>query len=127
MEAAVSEAVTRFEKEYMGRGPLETRTYVVHDMLIVRLKGVLSKAEHGLVRSEHNGRGRDLVKQMKMELIENNRGALESAVRSIVRRKVRSMHSDISTATGERVIMFMLDRPPEFGFEHPYHEPAPAQ
>lgn len=113
IEAAISEAVTKFEKEYMGRGPLETRTFLLNDMVVVRLKGVLTKAELSLVKTEQSGRGRELLKQMKAELIENNRGILDAAVRSIVKRKVRSLHTDLSTVTGERVIMFVLDRSPD--------------
>jgi uncharacterized protein YbcI len=29
MEAAVSQAMIRFEKEFMGRGPLETKTLIL--------------------------------------------------------------------------------------------------
>ncbi len=113
IEATISEVVTKFEKEYMGRGPLETRTFLLNDMVIVRLKGVLTKAEYSLAKSD-NGRGRELVKHMKAELIESNRAVLDTAIRSIVKRKVRSLHTDISTSTGERVLMFVLDRSPEY-------------
>lgn len=116
IEAEVSEAVTRFEKEHMGRGPLETRTYLVEDMIIVRLKGILTKAEHQLAKIERDSRGRDLIKQVRKELIETGRPALESAVRSITRRKIRSLHADISTVTGEKIIVFTLDKAPDLPF-----------
>ncbi|MBD3242189.1 MAG: DUF2294 family protein [Chitinivibrionales bacterium] len=116
IEAEVSEAVTRFEKEHMGRGPLETRTYLVDDMVIVRLKGILTKAEHQLAKVERNSRGRDLIKQVRMELIETGRPALESAIRAITKRRIRSLHADISTVTGEKIIVFTLDRAPELSF-----------
>jgi uncharacterized protein YbcI len=114
IEALISEALTSFEKEVMGRGPLETRTYVLDDMIIVRLKGVLTKAEHKLAKSERNEKGRDLIKQVRVELLENARPHLESLIKGITRRKVRALHSDISTSTGEKVIVFTLDRPPTF-------------
>jgi uncharacterized protein YbcI len=114
IEAEISEAITRFEKEHMGRGPLETRSYLLDDMIIVRLKGVLTRAEHKLVKAERNSRGRDLIKQVRIELIENGRPALESSVKTITRRKVKSLHADISTVTGEKMIIFTLDRPPEY-------------
>lgn len=114
LEAQISEAITRFEKEHMGRGPLETKTYLVQDMIIVRLKGVLTKAEHQLVKSEGSSRTRDLIKQVRTELIETGRPALEGLVKSLTRRKVRSLHADLSTLTGERLMVFVLDRPPEF-------------
>lgn len=114
LESEISDAITRFEKEHMGRGPLETRTYLVDDLIIVRLKGVLTKAEHALVKSDRNIRARELIKQVRIELIENGRVLLEDMVKSITRRKVRSLHSDISTTTGEKMIIFTLEKPPEF-------------
>jgi len=104
----------RFEKEHMGRGPLETKTYLIDDMIIVRLKGVLTRAEHALVKSDRGVRARELIKQVRIELLENGRNLLEDMVRTITRRKIRSLHTDISTETGERIIIFTLDKPPEF-------------
>lgn len=115
MEASISDAVTHFEKEYMGRGPLETKTYIVDDMVIVRLKGVLTKAELTLVKGGQGARGRELIKQVRIELVENARAILETAVRSIAKRRIRSLHTDLSTTTGEKVIIFILERPPELG------------
>ena len=114
VEAEISEAVTRFEKEYMGRGPLETKTYIIDDMIIVRLKGVLTRAEYRLVKSERNAKARELIKQVRIELIENGRPILESIIKGITRRKVKSLHTDISTVTGERLIIFTLDKKPEW-------------
>ena len=116
MESEISDALTHFEKEHMGRGPLETRTYLVDDLVIVRLKGVLTKAEHSLVKSDRNVRARELIKQVRIELIENGRSILEELVKSITRRKVKSLHTDISTATGEKLIVFTLDKPPDLDF-----------
>jgi uncharacterized protein YbcI len=112
LEAEISEAVTRFEKEFMGRGPLETKTYIIDDMVIVRLKGVLTKAEYRLVKSERSPKARDLIKQVRIELLENGRPLLEDIIKSTLRIKVKSMHTDISTISGERMIIFTLDRTP---------------
>lgn len=112
VEADISEAVIKFEKEYMGRGPLETKTYLIDDMVIVRLKGVLTQAEYQLTKSSEGSRGRELIKQMRIELLEKGRPLLEAVVQSILNRGVKSLHTDISTTTGERVIIFTLDSPP---------------
>ena len=114
LESEISESITRFEKEHMGRGPLETKTYIIDDLVIVRLKGVLTKAEHALVKSDRSFRARELIKQVRIELIENGRPLLEEMVREITKRKVQSLHTDISTETGERLIVFSLDKAPEF-------------
>ncbi len=112
IEHQISNAVMNFEKEYMGRGPLETRTFVVENMLIVRLKGVLTKAELQLANTENSERGRKLIKEMRIELIENGRPMLDAIVESITGQKVLSLHTDISTVTGERVILFTLANKP---------------
>ena len=113
MEADISDAVTRFEKGYMGRGPLETRTYLVDDMIIVRLRGILTKAEMQLIKSEKRDRSRDLIKQVRTELLESGRPLLESVIKSITRRRILTLHTDISTTNGEKIIIFVLDKPVE--------------
>lgn len=115
LEAEVSEAIVKFEKEYMGRGPLETRTHLVDDLVLVRLKRVLTPAEQKLAQTEGAQRGRSLIKQVRTELLENGRPLLEAVVRDILGREVVSLHTDISTKTGERIIVFTLDAPPDFG------------
>lgn len=114
LEAEVSEAVVKFEKEYMGRGPLETRTHIVEDLVLVRLKKVLTPAEQQLAQADGTQRGRTLIKQIRTELLEKGRPLLEAVVRDILGREVVSLHTDISTKTGERIIVFTLDAPPEF-------------
>ena len=111
LEARISEALIKFEREYMGRGPEEAKSYLVEDMVVVRLRGVLTPAERQLARSDSNEQGRNLIKQVRMELIERGRPLLESIVTEITGQKVRSLHTDISTVTGERIIVFSLSGP----------------
>lgn len=111
IESEISEAIIRFEKEYMGRGPVETRTYVLDDMILVRLSNVLTKAEHQLVKGSDSVRGRDLIKEIRIQLLEKGRPLLEAVVEDVTDCKVISLHTDISTVTGERVILFTLNRP----------------
>jgi uncharacterized protein YbcI len=113
IEADISEAIIKFEKEFMGRGPIETKTFILDDLVLVRLKGVLTKAEHQLANTDNNGRGRQLIKQMRVELIEKGRPLLEAIVENITGQKVKSLHTDISTITGERIVIFTLDAPPK--------------
>ncbi len=112
VEAEISNAIIRFEKEYMGRGPVEAKTYLIDDMVLVRLKGVLTQAEHRLASGPEAPRGRDLVKQVRQELLEKARPILASLIESLTGRTMVSLHTDISTATGERIIVFVLDGPP---------------
>jgi len=114
LEAEISEALVKFEREYLGRGPEETKTYLVEDMVLVRLRGVLTPAEKQLARAGDPVRGRDLIKQVRIELLEKGRTLLERIVVDITGQAVKSLHTDISTVTGERIIVFVLDRAPSF-------------
>jgi len=109
VEAEISESIIKFEKEYMGRGPLETKTYIIEDMVLVRLKGVLTKAEYQLASTD----GRSLIKRMRMALLEKGRPLLEAVIESIVGQKIKSLHTDISTRTGEKIIIFTLNSSPK--------------
>jgi uncharacterized protein YbcI len=111
IEAEISDAVTKFEREYMGRGPESARTYLLEDLVIVRLCGVLTPAESQLARSDPEGRGRALIKQIRTELVEKARPLLETIIRDILGQSIKSLHTDISTVTGERIIVFSLATP----------------
>lgn len=115
LEAEVSEAVIQFEKEYMGRGPLETKTFIIGDMVLVRLKNVLTQAELRLAQAADRKDGRELIKRIRIALLEQGRPLLESTVEEIIGEKIKSLHTDISTVTGERVILFSLAAPIAFG------------
>jgi uncharacterized protein YbcI len=113
IESEICEAVIKFEKEYMGRGPLETKAYIIDDMVLVRLKNVLTPAEMKLSSVTDRKDGRELIKRIRITLLEQGRPLLESVVESILGIKIKSLHTDISTMTGERVIIFTLEYPPD--------------
>lgn len=105
VEDAISSAMVKFEAEYMGRGPQEIKTYIIDDIIFVRLKGVLTVAEKNLSKEVE---GKMLVKQTRVRLLENARKLLEVIVENITGSKVVSLHTDVSTNTGERVIIFTM-------------------
>ncbi len=106
MEADISIAFTRFEQDQLGRGPKEAHTFIIHDMLLVRLKGVLTPAEVALAKDYD---GAQLIKQARMRLIESTRPLLEQIVNKITGAKVTTLHTDISTRLGERILPVMID------------------
>jgi uncharacterized protein YbcI len=114
LEAEISEAIIKFEREFMGRGPEEARTYLIDEMVLVRLRGVLIPSEKQLATSDDGGTGRNLIKRVRAELLEKARPLLEALIQDVTDRKVQSLHTDISTTTGERVILFTLDGIPSF-------------
>ena len=111
IEAAICDGITRFEQEYMGRGPKDIRAHLLGDLLVVRLQGVLTAAEQHLVKSLPAEKGRDLLKQVRTHLLETARPLLEAMVQEVTRMKVLSLHHDISTVTGEEVVLFTLSEP----------------
>ena len=114
IERAIAEGMTRFEQEYMGRGPKDVQAYLIDDLIVVRLKGVLTAAEQHLVKTFPAEKGRDLLKEVRTHLIEVARPTMEAMVREITGIGVLSSHHDISTITGEEVVLFTLDGPPLF-------------
>ena len=112
IEAAVCEGVARFEREYMGRGPKDIHAYLIGDLLVVRLEGVLTVAEQQLVASLPAEKGRDLLKQVRIHLIETARPILEAMIHDVTGIRVVSLHHDISTVTGEEVVIFTLAESP---------------
>ena len=112
IEAAICDGITRFEQEYMGRGPKDIHTHLIGDLVVVRLKGVLTAAEKHLVKALPADKGRDLLKQVRTHLIETARPVMEAMIQDVTGVKVMSLHQDISTVTGEEVILFTLAESP---------------
>ena len=112
IEAAICEGISRFEQDYMGRGPKDIYAHLLGDFLVVRLQGVLTAAEQHLVKSLPAEKGRDLLKQVRTHLIETARPIMEAMVQDITGVKVLTLHHDISTTTGEEVVLFTLAESP---------------
>lgn len=106
IEADISTAITQFEKDHLGRGPKEARTFIIQDMVLIRLKGVLTPAEEKLSQQDD---GAQLIKQIRMRLIESSRPLLENIIYEKTGAKVISVHTDISTHSGERIFVLVLD------------------
>jgi len=107
IEAEISKALNAFEKEHMGRGPLDVKTYIIKDMVVIRLIGVLTPAERHLAKDE---KGIYLVKQVRAKLLENSHMLLAKAIQDITGSDIVSFHTDISTQTGERFIVITLTK-----------------
>ncbi|MFE4706992.1 DUF2294 domain-containing protein [Peribacillus simplex] len=107
LEAEISAAFITFQRELMGRGPQEAKTYIVQDMVITRFKGVLTVEEKHLVSQDT---GRKLVKEMRQVLREMYSKDFEEIVKRLTKCNVLSSHSDISTKMEERLEVFIVDR-----------------
>ena len=105
VEAEISNTIVAFEKEYMGRGPEDVRTHIIQDMVLIRLKGVLTPAERHLAKDE---KGIQLIKQVRAKLLEASHKILDDLVKDKTGCGILSFHTDISTKTGERFIIITL-------------------
>ena len=114
IEAAVCEGISRFEQEYMGRGPKDIHAHLVADLLVVRLQGVLTAAERHLAGSLPDAKGIDLLKQVRTHLVETARPIMGAMIEEVTGVNVVSLHHDISTTSGEEVILFTLAESPCF-------------
>lgn len=107
LEADITAAITQFERDHLGRGPKEARTFIIQDMILIRLKGVLTPAEEQLATEPD---GAQLIKQIRMRLIESSRPHLEQIIQEKTGAAVTSVHTDISSKTGERVFVLCLNK-----------------
>ncbi|HEV3300756.1 MAG TPA: Na-translocating system protein MpsC family protein [Planctomycetaceae bacterium] len=113
-EAAICDGISRFQEEYLGWTSERIQAHLINDLLVVRIFGVLTPAERQLGKSVSPEKGRDLIKQVRVQLLELARPMLESLVHEVAGVKVLSMHHDISTVNGEEVVIFSLAGVPRF-------------
>ena len=114
IEAAICQGMSHFEQDYMGRGPKDIHAHLIGDLIVVRLQGVLTAAEQQLVKSLSPEKGRDLLKEVRTQLMETARPLMETMVQEATGVKMLSLHHDISTVTGEEVVLFTLAQAPSF-------------
>jgi uncharacterized protein YbcI len=107
MENSIRNAIIKFEQEFMGRGPEEVKAWIIRDLVVVRLKGVLTPAERQLAKTPD---GVDMVKRMRQTLIAQGRDKLCEQVSDITGAKILTLFTDIDVQLGERVFVFTVDR-----------------
>ena len=105
LEAQIATAITQFDREHLGRGPHGVRAWIIQDMILLRLQGVLTPAEEKLARDPE---GHRLIKEVRKQLIEGSRDMLDEMIQSLTGVQVVSLHSDMSIKRGERIIVFTL-------------------
>ena len=104
IEAELTKSIVRFEKEYLGRGPKDARTYLIADMIFIRLQGILTPAEQKLAETKD---GRTLVKETRRQLFESSKPLLEKMVQEITGANLITLHTDMSSKTGERIVVLV--------------------
>ena len=139
IEAAVCDGISRFQQELIGRGPKDIHSHLIGTLLVVRLQGVLTPSERQLIapreessgngngnghengngNGHENGNGRSLLKQVRSHMVVTGRQRLETIVEDAVGVKLVSVHHDISTITGEELIVFSLAEAPIYRPKRP--------
>ncbi|MDL4840408.1 DUF2294 domain-containing protein [Aquibacillus rhizosphaerae] len=105
IEAEISKAITQWEKDFLGRGSVSVKTDILRDMIIVSLQGVLTPAEYCVCETKD---GILSIKKIRSNLVEIGIENLNEIINEITNEDVRSFHTDISTLTGERMMVFKL-------------------
>jgi uncharacterized protein YbcI len=105
IEAEISKAITQWEKEFLGRGSLSVKTDILRDMIIVNLQGILTPAEYSVCETKE---GMLSIKRIRSDLVESGIEDLKEIILTITGEEVKSFFTDISTRTGERVMVFKL-------------------
>ncbi|WP_077210753.1 DUF2294 domain-containing protein [Bacillus dakarensis] len=105
IEAEISKAITHWEKDFLGRGSVSVKTDILRDLILVYLQGILTPAEYTVCQSKE---GMLSIKNTRSELVESGLDQLKEIILSITGEEVKSFHTDLSTVTGERVMVFRL-------------------
>jgi uncharacterized protein YbcI len=105
LEDKISKALTQWEKEYLGRGSVSVKTDIVRNMVIVLLKGVLTPAERNLAQTVE---GMLSIKKIRADLVESGSEQLKALLAKLTGSNVTSFYTDVSTRSGERVMVFIM-------------------
>lgn len=107
IEDAIAKEITSFYADKLGLGPRQSRVYLTHDMVIIRLKGNMHPYEHILLKKSH---GVALIKNMRTAILESVVDDLTEIIERNIQASVISTHADSSTRTGERFVILILDK-----------------
>ncbi|MEC1262732.1 DUF2294 domain-containing protein [Bacillus swezeyi] len=105
LEAEISKALTQWEKDYLGRGSVSVKSDILRNMVIVSLNGILTPAEYELCSAKE---GLLSIKRTRSGLVESGMEHLNRLMKELTGEDTISFHTDISTRTGERIMVFKL-------------------
>ncbi|MFZ5652122.1 MAG: DUF2294 domain-containing protein, partial [Bacillota bacterium] len=103
----ITDLVIRWGQNYLGQNFAEVKTDIIRDMIIVSVKGEIPPAESHLSREKE---GMYLVKKIRQQLIEYDRESFDNILFNLTGSRMISLHTDVSTKTGERIFVFKMDR-----------------
>jgi uncharacterized protein YbcI len=107
MEDVIAKEITQFYAETVGVGPRQSKAYITRDMVLLRLKGNTHPYEHIMLKKS---KGVEMVKHLRTMVLESIVDDLTQIVEKHTGVEVISVHSDSSTRTGERFVIFILKK-----------------
>ncbi|MCP8615812.1 DUF2294 domain-containing protein [Salirhabdus salicampi] len=106
VEAEIGKALTHWEKDFLGRGSVSVKTDILRDMIIVSLRGILTPAEYSVCNSIE---GTLSIKRNRADLVESGTSQLYEIISNIAEENIKSFYTDLSTVTGERIMVFKME------------------
>jgi len=100
----ISNAISRLHKEFVGRGPTNSRTTIDGDLVVVLLEGGYTRAEQTLTANDNA----DLVAAGRLGLQDAMRQAMIAAVEQTTARRVHSFMSANDLNRNLQVEVFVL-------------------
>jgi len=107
IEDIITKKAIKFYFDTLGVGPSNAKSYIIEDMIIIRLKGNLLPIEKKLLQRVG---GVEIVKNIRQSLHELTVDDITMLIEEVTNQKVVSAHRDISTRTGEIVYIFILEK-----------------
>jgi uncharacterized protein YbcI len=90
LNAAISNALVRIQREYLGRGPTKSRVSIRDDVVVALMEDTLTKAERSLVADGQQ----EEVQRTRRSFQQTMRAAITAAVEQLTGRKVIAFMSD---------------------------------
>jgi len=107
IEDTLTKKATKFYLDTLGVGPTNAKTYIIEDMIVIRMKGNLLPIEKKLLE---NVKGVELVKNLRRSLHESSINEIIEIVKVVTNQNIISAHRDVSTRSGEIIYIFILDK-----------------
>jgi uncharacterized protein YbcI len=101
----ISNALVRLHKEYYGKGPTKTKTFVVDDTVVCILRGGFTAVERTLVSSGRD----DAVKVIRHAFQEAMGSRFTQVIEDALERKVIAYLSQVHTGPEVSVEVFLLE------------------
>lgn len=106
VEEEFSQEITALLRTHLGLETIEAQAHFVDDLILIRVRGVLTPAEISLAERSD---GQELVEGTLYQLFETTRPFVGKLVRESVGRDLLNLRFYLDTVTGEQLILVWVD------------------